>query len=120
MEEKGDGENQQLPDINEINVNAAMLPNPTNTIDTLINHCSSWQRLKRAVAWWLRLKTFLFQRAKGTPPEKKERLTVDELENAEMAIIRYIQHQEFAEEIRNLQSSSKSSRGTLLRLDPEL
>ena len=90
----------------------------TSPTDRLIKHFSSMYRLKKAVAWLLRAKKTLQRRCKirlddaggeglrqvdsrnecGTFPP----LTVDELQKAEDAIIRYVQRQSFPDETKFL------------------
>ena len=56
-------------------------------LDALIDYYSSWQRLKRSVAWMLRVK----QQLKSKGPKGKRRLTIMDLELAERTIIKHCQ-----------------------------
>ena len=79
---------------------------------------SSWYRLKRSVAWILRLKRRLLKR-----PIPKGQLTVDELDKAERAIIQCVQCQTFAKEINELLCDSKTcvhKSSPLRKLNPVL
>ena len=110
--------------------------NPTST---LIHHYSSFDRLKRAVAWMLHFKTHLWQlnRKKKEllvvmqnqePDTEKQKqlieiemkrfkdiqkvhnLSLDELDIAEMAVVQFCQRQGFQEEIETLQKGSLNVR----------
>ena len=79
-----------------------------------IHYFSSWNQLKRAVAWTLRIKGVLLQRIRkrktasgvlslqGNLDTQEIRLTIGELENAEIEIIRCCQKKRFGDEIANL------------------
>lgn len=122
-------------------VNANVL-NPTYQ---LIVYFSDWRRLKTSVAWLLRLKSLLLQRVglkrqlidsvagtrKGADHQNSSQtrttisscvLTVDELLEAEEAIIRYCQQVRFQEEITALSSGrcTVSRHSSIYRLDPVL
>jgi hypothetical protein len=71
-------------------------------IDLLFAHYSSWYRLKKAVAWILRLKTLLRRKVTKFPEEMPTSasapLDIKELQEAEVAIITYIQQSSFGPE----------------------
>ena len=77
------------------------------TVSKLFEHFSQWYRLKKFVAWMLRYRENLrlaVQRCKisSLPQAKYARLipiTVEELQRAETEIFKYVQREEFAEEI---------------------
>ena len=100
-------------------VNPEDNPDP---VDVLINHYSSWLRLKRAVAWWLRLKKYLLRKSKSQAVQDESKfLTVTELQGAEEAIIGFVQQQSFPAEMEALKSQKKiKSTSTILNLDPML
>ncbi|PIK56299.1 hypothetical protein BSL78_06781 [Apostichopus japonicus] len=130
----------------EVSVSAVTMTDETqkNPVEKLLEYHSEWNKLKRSVAWWLRLKTILLQRMKGHNPNQcSQGITSDEMESAEKAIIKFIQRQSFPEEIVVLQktktaemnikdpcgtvkqASDKGNRclrqkGRLTDLDPEL
>ena len=67
-------------------------------IDDLMRRYSSWNRLKRVVAWILRLKKCLLARVRADDRGARDRgrdLSLEELRAAEMAVIHYVQHQSF-------------------------
>ena len=77
-------------------------------VDYLIKYYSDWTRLTRAVAWWLRLKRILKQRVKGSKPSHEVKyLSSDEIQEAEEAILRFVQRQVFPLEISVLQKNQK-------------
>ncbi|XP_014834503.1 PREDICTED: uncharacterized protein LOC106912190 [Poecilia mexicana] len=118
-------------------------PAPT---DQLTVHFSDWRRLKRAVAWYLRLKCVLKKKCKRrkqlnplmdkypvvhqmntrgcqrtTDNSKGGSLSLAELHSAEFFIILYCQQQKFQLEIEALSHDSKVSRtSSIYVLDPVL
>ena len=89
-------------------------PNP---IDTLIQHYSSWYRLKRAVSWWVRLKNVLRNKEHSTSGP----LSVAEIEGAELLLLKHVQSQVYGKEIKALASGESVSRNSHLRsLNPLL
>ncbi|XP_030834878.1 uncharacterized protein LOC105444169 [Strongylocentrotus purpuratus] len=100
-------------------------------IDQLFMHYSSWTRLRRAVAWWLRLKETLRRNVKNCTPVKElsRHLTVEDLNYAENAIFQHIQTESFDEEMTTLRERVRDPHGRerpvkkgsrLARLDPVL
>ncbi|KAL2086450.1 hypothetical protein ACEWY4_017509 [Coilia grayii] len=104
----------------------------------LMNYFSTWTKLKRAVAWFLRLKSVLLQLAQKrqiapkqsrhgmvTRQSKQQKtdpyvISVNDMEDAEMAIVRYCQRQGFAHEVSSLQKGMQcvSQNSPIYRLDP--
>ena len=82
-------------------------------ISTLIEHYSSWYKLKRAVAIYRRVFSILKQRRQGLVASRKS-LSVEELDLAGRAIIRWSQSQVFSKELDALQrkdSGNNEQRG---------
>ncbi|XP_043198840.1 uncharacterized protein LOC122368706 [Amphibalanus amphitrite] len=89
-----------------------------SSIQKLIDHYSSWQRLKRAVAWVRRVIDTLAGKQKSA---RASELTVTELKSAENIIIRELQGQYYAEEVENLKAGREVRRSSsLVSLDPTL
>lgn len=133
----------------ETKVNAISANEVLNPTDQLIVYFSEWRRLKIAVAWFLKLKMILLERIRlgkkqkatdaGHPKNSQDKgvqsegsrvttmpkslvLTLDDLLEAEKAIIRYSQQRKFSEEISAL-SSGKATvnlQSSIYRLDPFL
>ena len=109
-EQKEDEENDNC-DVTDgtaqVNVNAVMTQNETSATDQLIQHYSDWSKLKRAIAWWLRLKALLQQRStKCTQKSMQNKLlTVEEIQSAEGAILKYVQVRAFPKEIEALKQA---------------
>ena len=83
-------------------------------IDELINHYSSWHRLKRSVAW---LKRFLKVLQKKAQPSNH--LEADEVTCAEQCIIKHVQSSAFSADIKRLVSGTTLPRHSpLYNLDP--
>ena len=97
----------------------------TNSTDCFIKHFSSMYRLKKAVAWLLRAKATLQERRRkkldstgsdGSRHDDKRSqcrtlhpLTVEELQKAEDAVIRYVQRQSFPDEMKFLEQLNSRS-----------
>ncbi len=80
-----------------------------DTVNYLIHYYSDWTKLRNAVAWWLRLKKILKQRLNGLQPIRETKyLSNEEIQQAEEAIIMYIQRQTFPQEISALQKMKKA------------
>ena len=95
-------------------VSAAELP----SIEQRFSRFSSWFRLKKSVAWLLRLRDTL--RLKSVP---KGALTVEELAKAENVIIKLTQQRYFHDEITVLSSSKSTARrcrDAMRKLNPVL
>ncbi|KAL7831201.1 hypothetical protein SRHO_G00307040 [Serrasalmus rhombeus] len=119
-----------------INVHLTHATEDTNAMGKLINHYSSWYKLKRAVAWFLRLKDMLMdlnkkqqkllftesdshmnctsldmtanlQQSDDKPTLNRNTLTLEDLTRAEMEIIKYSQGQSFQDEISTLTKGNK-------------
>ncbi|XP_014673955.1 PREDICTED: uncharacterized protein LOC106814173 [Priapulus caudatus] len=99
------------PEVKSVTVNTVKVgevvadSSVTTAVDKLINYHSSWYTLKRSVAWIIKIRTHLLerhqndeQRVSGNTP-KVVRVTVEDMHEAEMAILRYVQQQAFAGEI---------------------
>lgn len=141
---------QNDPEVKNITVNIISTEEKSDPVNKLLQHYSSWYRLKRAVAWLLRVKRTLIHlkekrkelqhsiRQTETDPDKQEvfvqksmdnyrsvmekkTLTLDELMDAETKIIRHSQNQWFHEEVKALQNKLPVKRNSqLYKLDPVL
>lgn len=80
-------------------------------IDQFIEHYSSWSRVKRAVAWWLRLLDVLRNKSHPGLPQ----LTLSELRNAEVVIVKHVQKQVYPREFDHLSSDKSVSKSSPLR-----
>lgn len=106
-----------------------------DSVESLLQHFSSWHKLKKTVAWILRIKQELRERVWSTKGKtsndpsmevkdgistKKSNLhkkgiaalTTKDLRNAEEAIVKYVQRSTFDEEIKVLTSSKKDQGST--------
>lgn len=122
-----------------VTVNAVHSSEVSDATTRLISYSSSWTRLRKSVAWILRFKNLLLslcQKKKQMSLDEQQEppvhwpevlkvnefgglLTVDELKNAEMAIIKFCQKVQFSDEFDSLEdgrSVSKSS--SLFKLCP--
>ena len=106
----------------------------TNAMDRLLDYFSDWTRLKKSAAVYNKVAEILQARVrvKGTPQtmtkqDSVTRITVDDLEKAELAIVRWIQSQSFADDVNRLSNTDETSRSravgkasSLYALDPYL
>ena len=92
-------------------VAATQVNSSSDTVHRLLDHYSSWYRLKRAVAIYKRL--FKFLKTKQNP-QINETLSVLELNEAEDAILRFIQKEAFPEEVTSLKGL-EGQRGRVLK-----
>ena len=133
-----------------VKVNVNLTHTTENPVSRLIHHYSKWYRLKKAVAWLLKLKEILLLLSKKrreltstvgqmtTDAAKlkdaveqsmkdykktleRKSLTVKDLRNAEREIILFSQHQAFSEELTALQQGATIKRcSPIYKLDPVL
>ena len=92
-------------------------------LDRLILRYSSWYKLRRAVAYLIRLKVFLMTRLFANQPTQRQGpLILEEMKNAEKDIIKYTQRQAFPDEVVALSCVSPRSTvnraSSLYRLNP--
>ena len=59
-------------------------------MDQFVKYFSSWHKLKRAAAWWVRLADYIRQPA-GVLSKKSVEIGVDELQEAELRLLKYDQ-----------------------------
>ena len=93
--------------------------NCTNTFDTasdkvtlyrLLTHYSSWSRLKRAVAYLLRLKQFLLTKSKNGITKNmfsSQYLSVEEFRASTLAIVKLVQIKYFHKELNFLKNNDR-------------
>ena len=99
----------------DISVNATKTLKVPESITERFSRFSSWYKLKRAVAWILKLKEILRKRVTSKTP-----LTTDEIESAEIVIIQCVQRDHFRSEIDRLQKKERIGKNVLTRLNPVL
>lgn len=110
-----------------VTVSATMADETAAALDKLFQHYSDWYRLRRAIAWILRLKKILQHRVKQkkygasasviNQPESDQTnmcttehmLTLSDMQKAEHAILVCVQHKYFAKEITALTRASEQS-----------
>ncbi len=112
-----------------VSVNLVSATESTDAVSKLINYHSDWYKLKRSVAWILRVKDMLKQKTKKVErcesdptAENYKSLTMQDLTRADNEIIKVIQSQNFNEEISMLQKGNASVKrnSCLTKLDPVL
>lgn len=88
----------------------SVIQQESNATDVIIRRFSDWYQLKKAVAVFLRYKGYLqhrLKKRKSTAPNERESLvtgpiTVEEVQEAGVSIVRYVQSQAYAKEIHVL------------------
>ena len=84
-------------------------------LDRLIKHYSSWIKSLRAAAWIMRFTSWLIK-GKSKQPQQ---LSVEDIRQAEMGLVRYVQHTEYPEELNALSCGRQLTKGSgLFMLDP--
>ena len=97
----------------------SILTESTST-DLLISYHSTLYRLKLATAWLIRFKEYLFAKATVKSVPSTGQITVQEMQLAEMNLIKYIHRQRFPE-ISVLKSGKGLKKGSsFYKLDPIL
>ncbi|KAJ8041442.1 hypothetical protein HOLleu_12255 [Holothuria leucospilota] len=80
-------------------------------LSRISNYFSSWNKLKRIVAWWLRLIKVCRLRV-----PVKEVLSIKEVRKAEILLIKHVQQQHFSDEIARLLTGASVAKSSPLRL----
>ena len=108
-------------------VNAIVVDEGVAAIDKLFRRYSDWYSLRKAVAWLLRLKKILrlrvAQRREGSVmnTEQHDLMTLKDMQESEQAILAYVQHSHFSEEISTLIKGSPIKKSSpIYKLDPKM
>ncbi|XP_061159982.1 uncharacterized protein LOC133170834 [Syngnathus typhle] len=108
----------------QVHATLASTHDPTSV---LLNYFSTWNKLRRAVAWFLKLRSLLTQcvlKRKGASKADMagpKTLSVQDLEEAEEAIVKFCQNQGFPQEMASLHNGRNVNRkSSIFRLDPVL
>lgn len=94
-----------------------------DSVSKLMSYYSEWSRLKHAVAFLLRLRRILQERARNNHNSSLgQPLTPKDLADAEVAILKWLQKSVYTEEMATLQEKNKSvsKSSSLFRLEPFL
>ncbi|XP_072172491.1 uncharacterized protein [Diadema setosum] len=109
-------------EVNEIHIHTTRT-NEENPVNALLSHYSDWNKLKRGVAWILKLKKRLQDKLKGKVGNSEERfnLTCTDIEDAELAIIQHVQLESYPDEMKYLaHGKGLPKNSTISSLDPML
>ena len=93
--------------------------NSEDPIVRFMESYSCWHRLKKGVAWLLRCKNWLRARtgkAERPPSVSADPLVPSELQAAETAIVGFVQHKHFREELKALESKGAVANKSLIYL----
>ena len=97
---------EQLEWRKNVHVNEILAKKQSLTTDDFLQYYSTWYALQKGVAWLIRFASFLKHRSKEDDIVSGP-LTVSDIRIATDRIVRYLQRQEFANELKTLQTSSK-------------
>ena len=99
----------------EVRVHAVELDKSMETVEKLLCYFSSWDKLRKSVAYILRFKSWLLNKmrrklgqAKCQCSPMKGRVTVDEMKIAEQEVLRVVQKKAFPKEVKQLTEASLS------------
>lgn len=118
------------PEVKKITVRAVIhtresCDNHVDSVERLLNYHSSWYKLKKSVAWILKVKKKLFLRTQRKTQLENQAaetcLSAEDLQEAEVAILKFIQRKSFASEIEELKKGHPVKLSSNVRkLDPIL
>jgi hypothetical protein len=113
-------------------VNTMLTEESAETMEKLLTHFSSWFRLRRSVAWIIRLKKYLLHKIKrrlitssqhgvkkkiGVQNGCTGPISTDELQEAERAVVGYVQRKSFPQEWDTLKDLQADQDGTCVSDD---
>lgn len=111
----------------ELTINAVIVDDTPSATHQLIMYFSDWRKLKRSVAWILKIRKTLLERSQTRKQRTQEKLignaflTPDDLSEAETSILRFTQQETFHDEIAVLSSGKCEVKESILyKLDPIL
>ncbi|XP_074655763.1 uncharacterized protein LOC141909273 [Tubulanus polymorphus] len=90
-------------DEEELKTVASILSNEEDSVLKIYDYHSSWSRLNKCIAWLLRVKDYLRSRfGHGSMNHTSQRITKEEMDRAEMAIVKHLQNSHFRRELEAL------------------
>lgn len=102
----------------QVNVSLEKPKLQDNIVNCLINKYSSFNKLVRVLAW---VRRFIFKSSRNQYVKQETYLTVPEIRQAKLFLIKQVQEQYFEEEIINLKEEKEvSNRSKILKLTPFL
>ena len=99
---------ENTPCVFTSNVETAFVEERQHPLDVLMQHYSSYYRLKKAVSWLIRFKLYL----RGDRFNVDKPITVDEIKSADIMIIRHVQADVFRDEIGSLKQGKTVRRSS--------
>ena len=97
-----------------VNKPDADVDNLTSPTDTLLNACSDWFKIRRTVAVFMKYGTWLKNKR-----VRCDKISVNDMKQAETAIVRYVQNQAYNAEIKVLRAGRQlPKKNPLYALDP--
>ncbi|XP_017557161.1 uncharacterized protein LOC108429724 isoform X1 [Pygocentrus nattereri] len=131
----------EYPEVRDVIVSATVAEEQVDTVQQFLENYSSWFRLRKAVAWILKVKNILIylcrkrKELEASRPQleicrmiqslknefRGSNLTVEDLKVADLEIIRFSQQQKFSEEISALRKGDRLKKGShIYKLNPIL
>ena len=95
----------------EVVVSAVQVEEQEHPIAKIVKYYSSWRKVKRVVAWMLKIK----KRLRSKEEENRNKITVDDMKQAEEEIIKYVQGEVYAEEIKELKKNQVVKKSSEVR-----
>ena len=103
-------------DVKRESVSCTVVVYQVNLFDNLLTRYSTWHRLKKAVAWLLRFRLWLQNRQHVFVSKC---LTVPELQEAQIVIVKYLQREYFGDELDVLAAGGRlPKKSTIYDLEP--
>ena len=96
------------PEVKRSAVVCAGQTQPQHPLEVMIGHYASWYRMKRAVAWWL-------CSILGNKGPERGYLTVSEIKQAEVVLLKYVQSVGFNNELDRLAKCQEIPKSSPLR-----
>ena len=88
-----------------VTVGVVNLDDSDNPVEKLINHYSSWYRLKRAIAWLLKFQELL--KNKDDYNRDKANISIQDIKKAEKIVIKHAQEKHYGKELKKLSQGNQ-------------
>ena len=103
--------------VTAVTVGVVNLGDSDNPAEKLINHYSSWYRLKRAIAWLLKFQELL--KNMDDYNRDKANISIQDIKKAEKIVIKYAQKKHYGKELKKLSQGDPVNRSSnLVSLNP--
>ncbi|XP_064638304.1 uncharacterized protein LOC135494320 [Lineus longissimus] len=106
------------PEIKQEKVVGLILAPPAcSTLDQMLKRCSSWVILQRRVAILMKFCDYIRAKSSGKTlvGEQFRKITVNDLEKARLAVVKYVQKEAYGQEIADLQKTGRIKASSQLK-----